>query len=420
MKRLITSHFIFTFLLLFIVGCMPENVAITGGASQVVAFEKDGSQVTSISINENSSIDNVKIVINGDSGNSSNYTFSITSGNQTLLPDANIVMTGSGKFRYLSITPSANQAGETLLTGNITDTSTGKIVTGTLLLKVLQGPQFSTGPFTAKYFLENDGNSPGVGTDGTNPLITPVLMGTATVNRIDINYSWDDFLGIDSYYFHAIWEGKLHVYDDTVINANFDSSWTDVTFYIDGQLHAKWNNVSNHSEVYPLHLTVGSHDIKVEFHNHWHTTMLNVTFSNYPQFVKSQAPVSLAPYIDANTKLIYLGAYEAGDLYFNNEIKVTIPASVEPVFLFLTSYNAVNWIIDNPHNTLISGAAFRSKYAGTSVNNIDSAIIFNITDLYNGYSEASYADADIEAITGRLPDYTFKYYDMGDVLIPAF
>ena len=112
-------------------------ITVTGGASQVVAFEKEGSTVTSVSIYENTSINDVKIVINGNPSEASNFQFEVVSDDQALLPNGNIIFSGEGKFRTLTITPAANQSGETTLTGTITDASTSESVTGTLLFKVL-------------------------------------------------------------------------------------------------------------------------------------------------------------------------------------------------------------------------------------------------------------------------------------------
>ena len=129
--------FISLLTIFFLTACV-EEVTVTSGTSNIVAFEKDGSTITSISIEENTSIDNVKVVINGTPVEASNLIFSITSDNQILLPDEYINLSGTGKFRTLTISPSADQSGETELTATITDTSTGEMITGKLTLKVLQ------------------------------------------------------------------------------------------------------------------------------------------------------------------------------------------------------------------------------------------------------------------------------------------
>ena len=112
-------------------------VAVIGGGSHSLEFEKDGNKITSISMYKNTSIDNVKISINGPASQTDNYTISIISDNQTLLPDLNMTITGSGKFRFISITPAVDQVGSTLLTATVTNTITNEKATSILTLIVL-------------------------------------------------------------------------------------------------------------------------------------------------------------------------------------------------------------------------------------------------------------------------------------------
>ena len=105
---------------------------------------------------------------------------------------------------------------------------------------------FSYGPFDAYYYAENDGTSPGVGTDGSDPGIIPTLVAADQSDYLSINYSYDAFEGINSYNFFGVWEGSLSVNESGIVYANFDVSWANVRFYLDGELVLAWQN-SNQS-----------------------------------------------------------------------------------------------------------------------------------------------------------------------------
>jgi hypothetical protein len=51
-----------------------------------------------------------------------------------------------------------------------------------------------------------------------------------------VEYSWDDFLGIDSYNFSAVWEGPLTLEQATRVYANFVGGWFDASFFVNDEL----------------------------------------------------------------------------------------------------------------------------------------------------------------------------------------
>ena len=276
--------------------------------------------------------------------------------------------------------------------------------------------QFKYGPFTASYYFEDDGQEAGVGTDGSDDTIIPIYISEEETLYPSINYIWDDFLDVDSYNFHGVWEGELEVFDPAKpINANFDASWSDVSFYVDDALIEQWNNSS---QIIPLSLEKGIHQIRVEYHNHWHTTGFNVSFTNYPALTVDTANVEIEPLVTEDTKIVYVGSYESSTLY--NEITVTIPEYNGPIMLFLASYESINWVFNNPNETEISAVIVRSNNPGANLKEEGGASIFEVTDLSRTYDEFSQVNMDIEIITGRLPDYTFGGYALSEVIIPSF
>src|SRR4030095_536333 len=71
----------------------------------------------------------------GDDTGSLIATVTATSSNTTLVPNANLVFSGSGGSRNLQITPAANQSGMTTITVTVTATN-GRTATDTFDLTV--------------------------------------------------------------------------------------------------------------------------------------------------------------------------------------------------------------------------------------------------------------------------------------------
>lgn len=299
----------------------------------------------------------------------------------------------------------------TVIATNAAGTDTGLIEITTLT------DAFTIKPFTANYYFEEDGSEAGQGNDGSDVSIVPVLKHTETVTRPAINYPWANEFGIESYNLYATWEGEIEVNEVTDVNttkidASFDVSWSDVAFYIDDVLISKW---ANSNKIIPLYLAVGTHSVRIEYHNHWHTTGFNVSFTNYERTSVTQ---DLSTKISDNAQINYLSAYSiatsaSGSKY--NEVQITLPQSDRPQVLFLSSYAAINWVIHNPYNTKLEGVVFKSYGPGSTVSNTDNAFVFYAPD-FASYSQAlTLGTENIISMTGRPADYLYDenyFYDI--------
>ncbi|MCG8610621.1 MAG: hypothetical protein MI864_08805 [Pseudomonadales bacterium] len=265
---------------------------------------------------------------------------------------------------------------------------------------------FTAGPFTAEYYQEQDGDQVGVGSDGSYPDIVPELIETKVVSRSSIYYSTRNSAAssilhtISPNNFYAVWEGELNVSGaPQTINVNFDMDHSDVSFYVDDELVAKWKD--NRAFI-PLELSVGTHSVRIEFHNHNYFVDFNASFTRYPVLTVETARDEIAPLIGDNTRVAYVSSYDAKSEL--NEITVELDDSPDPVFLTLVSYESINWVIDNPHNVEISGIVFNTNNAGSSVSESSGAPVFQISDLSRSYeSYDSSVESDIINITERSP-----------------
>lgn len=277
---------------------------------------------------------------------------------------------------------------------------------------------FEVRPFAASYYLENDGRQPGQGNNGSDPNITPALIATETSPRASINYSWDDLHGIDSYNFNGVWEGDIEVFDPVAtINANFSLSWSDVSFYLNGELQHRWANSDKHL---PLTLPQGVHRVRIEHHNHWHTTFFNVSFTDYPKLTTSKLVEydELAALVDDDTRIVYVAGYEANNRF--NEATITLPEHEGSIILFVSSYSPVNWIIDNPNNTDIAAVVFTSYSQGSTIENEAGAAVYDVADFNWRYNNTSAGQAQISQLTGASTDYTYSSYNLSRITVPDF
>lgn len=122
------------------------------------AFQNTASQVTSVGP--------IAFTIGDVDNTTDSLIVSAASSNQTLIPNSNIVLGGSGMNRTITLTPANNQSGTVIITVNVSD---GNVTTPTTFTVTI-GANL-TG------IVGNNNNKPGSGDD--------ILTGTAGNDRID-------------------------------------------------------------------------------------------------------------------------------------------------------------------------------------------------------------------------------------------
>jgi uncharacterized protein YecT (DUF1311 family) len=240
------------------------------------------------------------------------------------------------------------------------------------------------------------------------------FVASEVVDAISINYPYNQFKNIPSDSFHATWETDIDAEEDKTLILSVSVSWSDVSVFIDDDLLTNWNN---NSKELPIKLSKGTHRIKVEYFNHWHTVNFNASFSNYPKLNIAAATQRVSPLLNSDTKTLYIGAYESKNIY--NETLVKINKSKKPIILFLASYEAINWKIENPHNVSIKAIFFNSYDPGSSIIiNNNKTSIFKLQELPYAYERFEAPSAIIQKVTGIIPSYTYGEYGLSQVEVP--
>jgi formylglycine-generating enzyme required for sulfatase activity len=186
---------------------------------------------------------------------------------------------------------------------------------------------------------------------------------TETVQRVAINYPFSKFLDIDSASFSGVWKGTIEVPDqDQTIDINFCLERAEASLKIDG---ASVTPFIKRSRTITYAFSKGRHDIQVNFINHWHTTGLNVSFTRTPSLTTSQARSRIAALAPSGATVYSASISESGNLF--NEVKVGLDGPARPVFLVLSSVDAVHWVIDNSGKASIRGVFLDSQGPGSTV-----------------------------------------------------
>ena len=160
------------------------------------------------------------------------------------------------------------------------------------------------------------------------------------VQKIAINYAYNQFHNIPSEKFGAYWVGKLVVPNDALYQVEASLSWSSARILIDGKVIAEGTNSLKQTSFY---LPKGEHTLEVEYTNAWHTTSFAAhvlpAITTYSSAGLKQALGQLN--LPSATKL-YVGAvYESQSI--DNSINVSVARSSDPFVLYLSSYAAVDW-----------------------------------------------------------------------------
>ncbi len=113
-----------------------QTVTVNGGQLQQITFTYAAANaaptignVANLTIDEDTSSGSISVTVDDPDGPNNALVLTGTSSNTSLIPNGNIVFSGSGGSRFVTITPAANQNGSATITltvsdGDLTDTDT--------------------------------------------------------------------------------------------------------------------------------------------------------------------------------------------------------------------------------------------------------------------------------------------------------
>lgn len=250
---------------------------------------------------------------------------------------------------------------------------------------------FIVSSFTAKYYDDS------------------ILVHQETVARPSINYAWDEFYGITSRNFSAVWTGTLMAVIDSIIQVDLVLSWSTAVLLVDG---VKQLEHTNYDKTVAIPFAAGSHSLEVQYINNWHTVEFIAAFHQTCYKTVAEAGAQVVTLLQDSTVIVHIDTYESGDTYL--DISVIIDTQPPSILLLLTSYSTVNWIIGNPNAVPILGVVQGSYEPATTVT-VDDSIVIAVDESDFNY-EPPIALVQ-QAAGGRSPDHTYSEYALASLRI---
>jgi surface-anchored protein len=203
----------------FATGLPGGSLIQTATGTLTIQDDEDADRPTitpieDFSLNEDTASSAIDFTI-GDNAGVGGLTVTRTSSNTTLVPLANVVLGGTGASRNVTVTPAANQFGQTTITITVTDAG-GKSVSESFVVTVLSVPDLPSaendafgvtpGNVLRGNVLFNDAENPDIGGGLTAALQTGPTKGTVVLNA-DGSFAYTPgaaFDGTDSLTYRAV------------------------------------------------------------------------------------------------------------------------------------------------------------------------------------------------------------------------
>lgn len=235
----------------------------------------------------------------------------------------------------------------------------------------------------AVYYSEDDHDpdSPGAGTDGSDPEIIRTKIAEEPVDTLRLNYARDDFNEIDSKNLNIFWSGEINVESPTATTyLTIDSSWSSVNVNIDGQRYYPESSCS--PCILTLELDQGSHSFDIDIHNHWHTTDASALFTDQPP--KKTELITTRISTSAANPLVFIDIDESNNL--NSSIVIEIPEGDEKITIFAHSYSSIRWQLEGATDR-VDGFYYSSHRVNSEAFGVEKSV-------YLGYNVSSSSITD--------------------------
>lgn len=176
------------------------------------------------------------------------------------------------------------------------------------------------------------------------------------VSKVSILYSRNEkFHNIEPDHFMALWIGDFEFNKNTLKELTLSISWAKVKLLIDGKI--VYNGGS--STTIPYTFTKGKHRIEIEYSNNYGQVDFLFDMQNAGQEVNE----NFKALIKSNTKIYMVGAYSGWR--DDHALDIKLKESIDPVILFVASYEPIHWNIKNAKN--LKAVVYNSYDPGSSI-----------------------------------------------------
>ena len=238
------------------------------------------------------------------------------------------------------------------------------------------------------------------------------------VSAIQKKYAYDEFLGIPSSNLNAYWVGVLNAPKSEFYNILMNKSWSGGRVSIDRRVILEQGLHDVEQKVF---IPKGNHIIEVEYSNSWHTTDVSVMLTPISEVKQPTDPSDFLVDIKTqypNVVALYAGAYEAD----NQAVVLDIPKSTAPIVLYLGSYRAIKWQVNNPHKTKVVGVVYGSYDDGTKVQGVSQDMVINTGKQFGSYAtnEVCHCVSDMDECISQGKSTRFKAYKSYNIPVVEF
>ena len=269
------------------------------------------------------------------------------------------------------------------------------------ILTPLDDNRFEVKNLVAAYYSEIDDFNTGQGTNGTDPSIERTLVHTEDVERFRLHYIREEFHDIASDKLNINWTGEIEVLSDQAnIQFEYALSWSDITVKVNDEVLGRTSNCEG---IVTLTLAQGTHDIEIDYHNHWHTTDVDVAIKKYGKYSLEEASALLEGGISSSDKIVFADVSGSNSLL--GEVEIILPDGGDQYVLILKSDDPVSWKVQNGKESQVKAVVYSSdKYASEYQGAMVGIPIVDIGRALYLSEERSIAGISNDLV-GRVPDY---------------
>lgn len=175
--------------------------------------------------------------------------------------------------------------------------------------------------------------------DSTNP--TEIVL---SENVTNISYNWNEFLWIppENYWAYYVWYFDFPEDETKIIQYNI--SWSEIRISIDDKIIIPdldtWDELVYNFKKW-------KHKIEIEYLNNrmWINYTFIIKWAEEANISKNDLDNEIIPLLTEDTKILYFWVYTSSSE--DNNISVNVNYDSSPAIIVLTSYEPVNWNINN-------------------------------------------------------------------------